>query len=91
MKLIENLINDFFNILIKRIYTCDFKYVLFSIRFERNAHLFFLRDIDESFFLLKFEKFFNNELNRRVSFVNRDLVRYHNVYFYKNHRNFRDN
>ena len=90
MKFVKSFIDDFFNIFIKRIYTCDFKYVLFLIKFEKNAHLFFLRDVDEFFFLLKFGKFFDNELNYRVFFVNRDLVQYYDVYFRKNYRDFRN-
>ena len=88
MKFIENLINDFFNIFIKRVYTCDLKHILFLIRFEKNTYSFFLRNVDEFFFLSKFGKFFDYELNRRIFFINRNFIQYHDVYFYKNHRNF---
>ena len=63
MKLIENLINNFFNIDIKRIDFNNSRGVFFSIKFEKlRLHSYFNKSI-KSFFFSKFKKFINNDFS----------------------------
>ena len=89
MKFIKDFINDFLEILIKKI---NFHYLeknLFLINFKRNAHSFFLRNIDKVSFLSKLKIFINDNLNNKVIFVNNDFIKHYQICVYKKNDNFR--